>query len=157
MVQHGIKVSNPSQKKFLAVLEKLRTWNGQAVAPGLKAQVVREYERLLVVEGQIKALEKEKKERLKNPDTDSLQKVAKLASLYGIGSVSSWTFVMEFFGWRQFQNRKEVGALAGLTPTPYDSGKSLREQGISKAGNQRVRALQLRLPGCGCCFNLKAS
>ena len=145
LVQQGIKVSNPSQKKFLAVLEKVRTWNGQAVAAELKAQVVREYERLQMVEGQIKALEKEKKERLKNPDTDSLKKVAKLATLYGIGSVSSWTFVMEFFGWRQFQNRREVGGLAGLTPTPYDSGESLREQGISKAGNQRVRALAIEI------------
>ena len=145
LIQQGIKVSNPSQKKFLEVLEKLRTWNGKEVPPGLKAQVVREYERLQVVEDQIKALEKEKKERLKNPDTDSLEKVAKLASLYGIGSVSSWTFVMEFFGWRQFQNRREVGGLAGLAPTPYDSGKSLREQGISKAGNQRIRALAVEI------------
>jgi transposase len=52
---------------------------------------------------------------------------------------------MEFFGWRQFQNRKEVGALAGLNPTPYDSGKSLREQGISKAGNLRIRALAVEI------------
>ena len=145
LVQQGIKVSNPSQKKFFEVLERVRTWNGQAVLPGLKSQVVREYERLQVVEGQIKALEKEKRERLKNPDTVSLQKVSKLAMLYGIGPVSSWTFVMEFFGWRQFQNRREVGGLAGLTPTPYDSGKSLREQGISKAGNQRVRALAVEI------------
>ena len=145
LVQQGIKVSNPSQKRFLELLETLRTWNGQAVPPELKAQVVREYERLQVVEGQIKALEKEKQERLNNPDTDSLKKVAKLATLYGIGSVSSWTFVMEFFGWRQFQNRREVGGLAGLTPTPYDSGESLREQGISKAGNQRVRALAVEI------------
>jgi transposase len=145
LIQQGIKVSNPSHKRFLEVLEKLRTWNGQAVAPGLKAQVVRVYERLQLVEDQIKALEKEKKERLKNPDTVSLQKVAKLSSLYGIGSVSSWTFVMEFFGWRQFQNRREVGGLAGLTPTPYDSGNSLREQGISKAGNQRIRALAVEI------------
>ena len=117
--------------------------------------MVREYERLQVVEDQIKAWEKEKKERLKNPDTVSLQKVAKLASLYGIGSVSSWTFVMEFFGWRQFQNRREVGALAGLTPTPYDSGKSLREQGISKAGNQRVRALAVEIAWGWLRFGLK--
>jgi len=145
LIQQGIKVSNPSQKKFLEVLEKIRTWNGQAVAPQLKSHVVREYERLQMVEGQIKELEKEKAERLKNPDTDSLEKVAKLALLYGIGAVSSWTFVMEFFGWRQFQNRREVGALAGLTPTPYDSGKSLREQGISKAGNHRIRTLAVEI------------
>jgi len=145
LVLHGIKVSNPSHKRFLEQLEKLRTWDGRQVPPDLKSTIIREYERLQMVEEQIRALEREKTERLKNPDTDSLQKVVKLASLYGIGSVSSWTFVMEFFGWRQFQNRKEVGALAGLTPTPYDSGKSLREQGISKAGNQRVRALAVEI------------
>ena len=145
MVQQGIKVSNPSQKKFLDVLEKLRTWNGQVVPPGLKYQVVSAYERLQMVEDQIKALEAENRETLKNPETVSLQKVVKLAMLYGIGPVSSWTFVMEFFGWRQFQNRREVGGLAGLTPTPYDSGKSIREQGISKAGNQRVRALAVEI------------
>jgi len=145
LVLHGIKVSNPSHKRFLEQLEKLRTWDGRQVPPDLKSTIIREYERLQMVEEQIRALEREKTERLKNPDTDSLQKVVKLASLYGIGSVSSWTFVMEFFGWRQFQNRKEVGALAGLTPTPYDSGKSLREQGISKAGNQRIRALAVEI------------
>ena len=145
LIQQGIKVSNPSMKKFLEVLENQRTWDGQKVPPGLNSQVVRQYERLQMVENQIKALEKEKTERLKNPDTCSLEKVAKLALLYGIGPVSSWTFVMEFFGWRQFKNRREVGALAGLTPTPYDSGNSLREQGISKAGNQRIRALAVEI------------
>jgi transposase len=43
------------------------------------------------------------------------------------------------FGWRRFHNRREVGAVAGLVPTPYDSGESQREQGISKAGNKRLR------------------
>lgn len=52
---------------------------------------------------------------------------------------------MEFFGWREFSNRKEVGALAGLTPTPYDSGGSVHEQGISKAGNKRIRALSVEI------------
>jgi transposase len=54
-------------------------------------------------------------------------------------------FVMEFFGWRQFKNGKEVGALAGLTGTPYASGQMQREQGISKAGNRRVRALAVEI------------
>ena len=145
LIQHGIKVSNPSHKRFLEQLENLRTWDDQQVAPDLKSKIFREYERLQMVEDQIKSLEREKTKKLKNPDTDSLEKVVKLASLYGIGSVSSWTFVMEFFGWRQFQNRKEVGALAGLTPTPYDSGKSMREQGISKAGNHRIRGLAVEI------------
>ena len=74
-----------------------------------------------------------------------MAQVAQLMRLPGIGPVSSWTFVMEFFGWRRFRNRREVAALAGLTPTPYDSGKRLREQGISKAGNRRVRTLAIEI------------
>src|SRR5262245_62606765 len=57
---------------------------------------------------------------------------------------SAWVFVMEYFGWRQFHNRKEVAALAGLTPMPYASGDSSRDQGISKAGNRRIRTLMLQ-------------
>jgi transposase len=52
---------------------------------------------------------------------------------------------MEFFGWREFRNRKELAALSGLTPTPYDSGGSQREQGISKAGNKRIRSLAVEM------------
>jgi transposase len=51
----------------------------------------------------------------------------------------------EFFGWRDFKNRREVGALSGLTPTPYDSGGSRKEQGISKAGNPRIRRVMIEL------------
>ena len=46
---------------------------------------------------------------------------------------------MEFFGWRDFQNGKQIGGLAGLTPTPHQSGDLRRELGIDKAGNKRVR------------------
>ena len=65
--------------------------------------------------------------------------------LRGIGIESSWKFEKEFFGWRKFQNRREVGALAGLTPTPYDSGQLRREQGINKAGNRRVRSMAVEV------------
>ena len=46
---------------------------------------------------------------------------------------------------RQFRNRREVGALAGLTPTPYQSGDSYREQGIDKAGNRHIRAIAIEI------------
>jgi transposase len=51
--------------------------------------------------------------------------------------------VNEFFGWRRFRNRKEVGAAAGLTPTPYQSGDGRREQGISKAGSRHIRVIAI--------------
>jgi transposase len=53
--------------------------------------------------------------------------------------------VMEFFGWRAFNNRREVGGLAGLIPTPYQSGESAREQGITKSGNRHVRWMTTEL------------
>jgi transposase len=52
---------------------------------------------------------------------------------------------MEFFGWREFRNRREVGALAGLTGTLYQSGDSQQEQGISKAGNRWVRGMAIEI------------
>lgn len=61
---------------------------------------------------------------------------------------SAWLFVMEFFGWRQFRNRREVGGLAGLKPTPHQSGEESREQGISTAGNCDVRAMGIEIAWC---------
>ena len=50
---------------------------------------------------------------------------------------------MEFFAWREFRNRRQVGGLAGLTDTHYQRGDLQHEQGISKAGNRWVRALAI--------------
>jgi transposase len=68
-----------------------------------------------------------------------------MMTLYEIDQESLWKFVMEFFGWRDFRNRREIAALSGLTPTPYDSGGSQRERGISKEGNRRIRTLAIEI------------
>jgi transposase len=75
----------------------------------------------------------------------ALEKVRRLQQLLGIGMGSSWIFVMELFGWRQFRNRRELAAAVGLTPTPYNSGDSAREQGISRSGNRRIRKLLIEI------------
>jgi transposase len=145
LMQQGLCIPNPSKKRFLKDLEALRTWDGQELPVGMKARIVRAYQQLRLVEDQISALAKEKREQLKEVNNAKMRQVAQLLRLPGIGPVSSWSFVMEFFGWRQFRNRREVAALAGLTPTPYDSGRKLREQGISKAGNRRIRTLAIEI------------
>jgi transposase len=76
---------------------------------------------------------------------EPVHQVVKLAKLKGIGPVSSWMFVMEVFGWRKFKNSKKVGGYSGMTGTPYDSGESQREQGISKAGNRRMRKMAVEI------------
>jgi len=143
LIQHVIQTVNPKRCDFLKRLELMRTWDDQPLPPDLKARVVREYERLRLVADQIKSLKKEQEERVKKAGNNALRHIALLRRLYGIGTHSAWVFEMEFFGWREFQNRREVAALAGLTPTPYDSGHSRREQGISKAGNRRIRVLSI--------------
>jgi transposase len=144
LIQQGLRINNPSKKRFVKELDLMRTWDGRELPPEMKVRLVRVHERLRLVEEQISCLVKEKTLRLK-AETARMAQVAQLMRLPGIGPVSSWTFVMEFFGWRRFRNRREVAALAGLTPTPYDSGKRLREQGISKAGNRRVRTLAIEI------------
>jgi len=148
LIQQGIEIQNPSRKNFLKVLETLRTWDGDELPSEMKSRVVREYERLRLVENHMKLLKKEREQRVKNKETASARLVAQLRELHGIGANSSWLFVMEFFGWRKFRNRKEVGALAGLAPSPYASGGYQREQGISKAGNARVRTMAVEIAWC---------
>ena len=145
LIQQGLEIKNPSGKEFLKELDSLRMWDGTDLPVGLKDRIIREYERLKMVENQMKALRKEREMKVQSQATSSLQKVAQLRTLYGIGDMSSWEFVTEMFGWRTFRNVKEVGAFAGLTPTPYDSGGSRREQGISKTGRGRIRALSIQI------------
>jgi transposase len=145
LMQQGLRLPNPSKKRFLKDLEALRTWDGQKLPVGMKARLVGVYQQLRLVEDQISILATEKREQLQQVDNAKMHQVSQLLKLPGIGPVSSWAFVMEFFGWRRFRNRREVAALAGLTPTPYDSGRKLREQGISKAGNRRIRTLAIEI------------
>jgi len=98
-----------------------------------------------MVEDQIREIEQHQIKSVRQANTAKLEKIAKLARLRGIGVPSAWVLVMESFGWRQFNNRKEVGASVGLVGMPYDSGESSREQGISKAGNARLRSLLIEL------------
>jgi len=97
------------------------------------------------VDRQIKDLENERARKIRSSDEPPVAQVRKLLNLRGIGINSAWLFVMEFFGWRRFRNRREVAALAGLVSTPYNSGDSERDQGISKAGNRRVRAMMVEI------------
>jgi len=143
---HGIDLK--VKRGFLETLPKLRQWDERPLPPSLQARLAREHQRLLKVQEQIRELEKERQELLATSRARPVEMAKQLAQLRGIGPMSSWLFVMEFFGWRQFANRREVASAAGLTPTPYDSGDSPKEQGISKAGNRRVRTLAVEIAWC---------
>lgn len=115
----------------------------------MKQRIQDEYHRLQLVEAQIREAKKKQANQLKAAQTDrAMEKVRMLQQLIGIGMGSSWIFVMELFGWRQFQNNPELAGALGLTPTPYNSGDSVREQGISRSGNRRARKLLIEIAWC---------
>lgn len=144
LIAHGIRLEKiPAD--FINQLEDISSAAGYALGNDLKAELAREYQRYQLTVEQEKELVKQQKERAESAETQALQQINRLMQLKGVGWQSSWILSMEFFSWRGFNNQREVGACAGLTPTPYSSGNSQREQGISKAGNRRIRTLMVEL------------
>lgn len=132
-------------KDFLEELEAVRLWDGMPLQMGIRVLLDREHERLELVREQIRKIETIRKEILRTSKEASIEQVRRLLKLKGIGVNSAWVYVMEFFSWRAFRNRRELGSLSGLAPTPYASGESSRERGISKAGNRPVRAMAIEI------------
>lgn len=130
---------------FLTHLPALRLWDGAPLPDGLTARLRREFTCWQFVHQQIQTLETERRTAIRESQEPAMAQVRQLLQLKGIGENSAWLFVMEFFGWRDFHNRREIGALAGLTPTPFQSGDEDHEQGISKAGNTLIRAMAIEI------------
>jgi transposase len=141
----GIRDAMPLKPSFLSDLERVRTGDGRPLPPCLKDEIRREHERLLLVHGQIKALEAGNVAAHRAPAAGSVEaKAVQLAQLRGLGPQIAQVLANEVF-YRDFKNRRQVGSCVGLTDTPYDSGSSRRQQGISKAGNYRARTVAIEL------------
>ena len=139
----GIQVT--SLTKLPDQLDALQLWDGSPLPPDLRQRMLRVYAHHQFLSEQIAEVEAERRAVLKTSTDTSIDKIRQLMLLKGIGINGSWLLVMEFFGWREFKNRREVGGLAGFTPTPYQSGESAREQGITKSGNRHVRWMTTEL------------
>lgn len=141
----GIRDAMPLKPNFIAGLDKMRTGDGRALSPRLREEIVREHERLCLVHKQILALEAKSKAELRAPAPGSAEaKTMHLIDLKSIGPVGGQELFNEVF-YRSFDNRRQLGSYFGLVGTPYDSGESRRDQGISKAGNRRARRMAIEL------------
>jgi transposase len=141
----GVRDVMPLKPGFVASLAKMRTGDGRELPPQLKEEIVREHERLCLLHKQFLALEAKSKAELRVAAPGSAEaKIVQLVDLKSIGPVGGQQLVNEAF-YRPFNNRRQVGSYFGLAGTPYDSGESRREQGISKAGNWRARKLAIEL------------
>ena len=141
----GVRDVMPMKPGFIDRLENLRTGDGRPLPQKLKEEIVREHERLCLLNRQLQAIEGNSRAELRAAQPGSREaKTVMLAKLKGIGMVGGQGLVNEVF-YRSFDNRRQVGSYVGLTGTPYNSGASERDQGISKAGNSRARELAIEL------------
>lgn len=138
----GIRDYQPLRRDRRERLEELQTGDGRPLPAHLKGQLSRELDRLELLAGQIKAVEGERDALLAQANETSPQ--AMLTAIKGIGAEFANILTSEGL-FRRFDNRRQVAAYAGLAPSPWRSGSIDREQGVSKAGNPRLRKTMIQL------------
>ena len=126
-------------------LSEMRLADGSPLPRHLKARLEREYGRWSLVVEQITELKKQRLKALREAQDPVAEKARRLIRLRGIGEHGGWQLSSELFSWRHFENRRQLGSFAGLTPTPHQSGGPGREQGIDKAGNAWIRPTLIQL------------
>jgi transposase len=142
----GVSGYEPLRRNRRQRLDELKTGDGRLLPDHLKAQISRELDRLELLLEQIKAVEAERNAlfAVAEAAAPTAAPVAMLLDLKGIGPEFAAVLWMEAF-FRSFANRKQIAAYAGLAPTPWQSGSIDREQGVSKAGNPRLRTTLIQL------------
>ncbi len=142
-------------RSFTGQLERMRTAEGKPMGKQLRERLRREFDRLALATEQIRLLQMQQAAMIRMAAKEVAQSLKKssraaviaehLANLSGIGPVTAWTLSTEIFSWRDIANRRQLAALAGLTPTPHASGDEEKEQGISKSGRGELRVLMIEI------------
>ena len=150
LFSQGISDYEPLRRNRRQRLDELKTGDARPLPPHLRAQISRELDRLELLLEQIEAVEIERDAlisamKLEGMNADAVRSpLAMLTKLNGIGPEIAAILWSEGL-YRSFANRRQVAAYAGLAPTPWQSGSVAREQGVSKAGNPRLRTTMLQL------------
>ena len=145
LFSQGVTGYEPLHRNRRARLEEVKTGDGRVLPKHLKAHVCRELDRLELLLEQIKVVESERDALLAaEREATAPAQAAKLLDIKGIGPECAAVLWSEGL-YRHFDNRRQVAAYAGLAPTPWQSGSIDREQGVSKAGNPRLRTTLIQL------------
>jgi transposase len=142
---HGFAVGNPRRRDWLTGLAQQRDCQGQAVPPRILTEIENEHARLMLVRKQLDAIERAPAAADPTPAAAEMtRRSEQLLRLKSLGPAFSTTLTQEVF-YKDFSNRREVGSYFGLAPSPWQSGGTDRDQGISKAGNPRARCAAVEL------------
>ena len=145
LFSQGISSYEPLRRDRRQRLEDLRTGDGRSLPTHLKTQISRELDRLELLLDQIKLAEAERDALLAEDQAAAPEQPGRmLLEFKGVGAEFATTLWLEGL-FRRFDNRRQLASYAGLAPTPWQSGSIDREQGVSKAGNPRLRAILIEL------------
>jgi transposase len=142
LMTQGVQVS--IDKDFPGHLAAARLWDGSSVPTGLHERVLQDWAQLQQVERQLHERKARAADRL-DRRTRTGRAIEKLQRVQAIGVTGAWVLATEIFGWRQIENRRQLGGLVGLVPAPYQSGDTAHDQGITRAGNHHVRRVMVQL------------
>ena len=140
----GVSDYEPVRRDRRKRLETVRTGDGRPLPNCLKRRISRELDRLELLLEQIREVEAQRDALLSSQAKLPQSPPTVLQLLRGIGPEFAMVLWSEGL-FRDFENRRQLAAYAGLAPTPWQSGSVAREQGVSKAGNARVRTTMIQL------------
>jgi transposase len=144
LASQGVAIGRARASFLPGSLGSIRIWDGSPLPEGLWRRIEVELSRYSFVHRQLLDLELLRGERIRQGKERAAEITRRLMTLRGVGEVTAETISREF-SWRRLKNRRQVGALAGLVPSPYQSGDLIHEGGISRAGNRHVRGIAIDL------------
>jgi transposase len=145
LIRFGIEDFRPRLKKATQKLEDLRTLDNRPLPPKTMEKLRRLMAQHRLLSEQMKEIEVARQQVVTVIDPDHIERMIQvLVRIVGLGVETATTLVHEVFS-RQFRDRKALAAFVGMTGTPFNSGGSTREQGISKNGNPRIRRIITQL------------
>jgi transposase len=140
----GMAVGNPRRRDWLSWLAAQQDWQGQAVPPRMLAEIKHEHARLMLVREQLDTLAQPRASDPSPAAAEMGRRSELLLRIKCLGPAFATTLTSEVF-YKDFRNRREVASYFGLTPSPWQSGGTDRDQGISKAGNPRARCAAIEM------------
>jgi transposase len=146
---HGLLTTQgvgvPLHADFVERLAAVRRWDGTPLPAGIAQRLRYVWAQLAFLTTQLAEIDAARATLCVDAATETGRWVGRLQTLRGIGSVGAWSLTTEIFGWRKIRNGRELGALVGVVPTPYQSGETSHDHGITRAGNRHVRRMVVQL------------
>jgi transposase len=138
---HGIHLSGKRIGKGLQErLRDIKTGDGRHLAPFIRRDIERMLRHYEFISDQIREVEADRSAALAD-ETGTFphrEKVHRLSTLGAVGETTATVLVAEVYH-RTFETRRHVASFVGLAPSPYASGETSRDRGISKAGTKLAR------------------